>query len=74
MDTDGKTRQSTQLRNTYYHLNLDCVQRNNPSHIVVNEEVRDKLTGLQKSYAEGLWALFIVSLKGRRRVYAACCI
>ena len=56
MDTDGKRRQSTQLQNTYYHLNLDCVQRNcpwaEPSHIVVHEEDRDKLTVLQKSYAE----------------------
>ena len=56
MDTDGKRRQSTQLQNTYYHLNLDCVRRNRPwteaSHIVVHEQVRDKLTALQKSYAE----------------------
>ena len=56
MDTHGKRRQSTQPQNTYYHLNLDCVRRNyrwaEPSHIVVHEEVRDKLTVLQKSYAE----------------------
>ena len=56
MDTGGKRRQSTQVQNTYYHLNLDCVRRNcvwaDPAHTVVHEEIRDKLTVLQKSYAE----------------------
>ena len=56
MDTDGKRRQNTQLQNRYYHLNLDCVPRNCPwaesSQFVGHEEVRDKLTVLQKSYAE----------------------
>ena len=56
METDGKGRQSTQLQNSCYHLSLNCVPRNclwaEPSHIVVHQEVRDKLTVLQKSCAE----------------------